>query len=626
MLYDNALLLRFYTDAFRAFGADADAATASDIGTYLLREMQSPKGGFYSAQDADSEGEEGKFFVWTEEEVESALAGDPVASEVARRYFGVTKEGNFEGSGATVRAKPPAFRGGIGDGQAGRGGRRRPHPRDREDADGARETREALRDEKVLELERLTIGAPRTPRSPSANLRRLRGHKRRPPREGPASEGRVARLAKARRGEGSRVPTTTRSSAPPRSISRATGNERYLASARLIADQLILLFWDPAGGGFFFTPNDGEKLITRSKDPFDQATPSGGSIAGLVLLKLSAIADEKYGESARRHLESLAPAAVDNPFAFGQTLGVLDRLVRGSTDVVILGKKDDSVAKALHRAAFQRTANRISSGPTRPSVVDGSGSAPHGRRRRATGGAYAGRGRTCSAPVRSADDLPRFAAVARSVTVVVRRCCVVVGTAALPKPVHVPLLRDRRAPGPGADRCCRCSGWPIHTSRRSIRWRTNAQQTPARAVASIVAIDAVAIGTETADRHADRGCAARTQQNCAPPSRTFRIERMQMPESADRRRPRPRCHRRRPRRRRPQSRRHHPPRAAAAVGLAPAVPDPAVPAVPPDPPGAPPLPVVPPVPPDPDLPPVVPVPPDVPPEPVDLPPLPPAPP
>ncbi len=104
MLYDNALLMRLYSDAFRAFGDEGYAATASDIGTYLLREMQSPRGGFYSAQDADSEGEEGKFFVWTEAEVREVLQDDALAADVALRYYGITEHGNFESSGATVLA------------------------------------------------------------------------------------------------------------------------------------------------------------------------------------------------------------------------------------------------------------------------------------------------------------------------------------------------------------------------------------------------------------------------------------------------------------------------------------------------------------------------------------------
>jgi uncharacterized protein YyaL (SSP411 family) len=188
----------------------------------------------------------------------------------------------------------------------------------------------------------------------------------------------------------------------------ATGNESYLSSAVRIADEIIARFWDSADGGFFFTPSDGEKLITRSKDPFDQAIPSGSSVASLVLSKLASIVDDKYGELARRHLESIAPAAVDNPFAFGQTIGVLDRLVRGATDVVILGKRDDPAAKALHRAAFAAylpNRNVVWADPSRPESLAAARALTSDKPSAARAVAYVCRDRTCSAPVHTADEL-----------------------------------------------------------------------------------------------------------------------------------------------------------------------------------------------------------------------------
>jgi uncharacterized protein YyaL (SSP411 family) len=188
----------------------------------------------------------------------------------------------------------------------------------------------------------------------------------------------------------------------------ATGDERHLASARRIADEIILRFSDQVEGGFFFTPSDGEKLITRSKDPFDQAIPSGGSIASLALLKLSAIADEKYGEFARRYLESIAPSAVDNPFAFGQTIGVLDRLVRGSTDVVILGSSEDPDAKDLHRAAFGAylpNRNIVWADPRRPASMTAASVLTSDKPTDLRAVAYVCRERACSPPVRTGEEL-----------------------------------------------------------------------------------------------------------------------------------------------------------------------------------------------------------------------------
>src|SRR5690606_16748701 len=102
MLYDNALLLRLYVDAHRALGEPLFADTARQIAGWLLSEMQSEEGGFFSALDADSEGEEGKFYVFELAEVEKLLADDPLALEVAKRHFGLSEEGNFEETGACV--------------------------------------------------------------------------------------------------------------------------------------------------------------------------------------------------------------------------------------------------------------------------------------------------------------------------------------------------------------------------------------------------------------------------------------------------------------------------------------------------------------------------------------------
>jgi uncharacterized protein YyaL (SSP411 family) len=188
----------------------------------------------------------------------------------------------------------------------------------------------------------------------------------------------------------------------------ATANARYVGASARLADQLLLQFWDEAEGGFFFTPNDGEKLIIRSKDPFDQAVPSGGSIAALALLRLGAIADEQYGEPARRYLEQVAPSALDNPFAFGQTIGVLDRLVRGPTDVVILGAPNDVRAAALHREAFARylpNRNVVWADPADVASLAAASLLTQGKPFDRGPVAFVCRGRSCSAPVSEPGEL-----------------------------------------------------------------------------------------------------------------------------------------------------------------------------------------------------------------------------
>jgi uncharacterized protein YyaL (SSP411 family) len=413
MLYDNALLVRLYTDAFRAFGDDAYAATASDIGTYLLREMQSPRGGFYSAQDADSEGEEGKFFVWTEAEVRELLRDDALAAEAALRYFGITEHGNFESSGATVLAENRPL-------SAVAAALDKPLPEVRDALTRAsmkmlaqRETREKpFRDEKILaSWNGLLIGALADASTALGEGSLLTAAEKAFDcvEQALVSGGRVMRLVKGDivKGPGF-LDDHSFLAAAALDLYEATGNEARLESARRIADQMIARFWDQAEDGFFFTPGDGEKLIARSKDPFDQSIPSGGSLACLALLKLGAMVDEKYSEPARRYLERIAPVALENPFGFGQTIAVLDRLVRGSTDIVILSPKGDAGGAALHRAALEAyvpNRNVVLADPGRPESMQAArlltADKPAGER----AVAYLCRGRTCSAPVTMPDEL-----------------------------------------------------------------------------------------------------------------------------------------------------------------------------------------------------------------------------
>jgi len=407
MLYDNALLLRLYTDAFRAFGDDAYAATARDIGAYLLAEMQSPAGGFFASQDADSEGEEGKFFVWTEDQIRSALAGDELAARTALRYYGVTAAGNFESSGATVLHEDRPLTAVAAELEMPLADVEQALTRARSKLWAAREKREkTFRDEKILaSWNGLVIGALANAASPLGAPSLLAAAVRaydRVERELVSERG-VARLVKdgVVRGPGFLDDYAFLASAAL-DLYEATGHHRYVGAAARLADQLLLQFWDSGEGGFFFTPNDGEKLITRSKDPFDQAVPSGGSIAASVLLRLGALSDEKYGEPARRYLEQVAPSALDNPFAFGQTIGVLDRLVRGSTDVVILGAVDDARAAALHRAAlasYLPNGNVVWADPADAASIAAATLLTRDKPSDGTPVAFMCRDRTCSVPV-----------------------------------------------------------------------------------------------------------------------------------------------------------------------------------------------------------------------------------
>ena len=413
MLYDNALLLRLYTDAFRAFHDDAYAATARDIGTYLLREMESPGGGFFASQDADSEGEEGKFFVWDEEEIRAALEGDELAADTAVLHYGVTDEGNFESTRKTVLHQNGLLRAVASELEKPLAEVEAALLRAREKLRITREKREKpFRDEKILaSWNALVIGALADAASVLGRPELLAAAVRafdRVEKDLVTSRG-VERLVKdgVVRGPGFLDDYAYLASAAL-DLYDATGTRRYVDVAKRLADQIMARFWDDAGGGFYFSPSDGEKLITRNKDPFDQAVPSGGSIAALVLLRLAAMVDETYVEPARRYLERVAPNALDNPFAFGQTIGVLDRLVRGSVDVVILGAKGDPRAEALHRAALARYLPNRNVAWADPSDPASLAAAPRLTGQKPAGSApsaFVCRDRTCSAPVTTPEEL-----------------------------------------------------------------------------------------------------------------------------------------------------------------------------------------------------------------------------
>jgi uncharacterized protein YyaL (SSP411 family) len=416
MLYDNALLLRLYVDAYRAFGDADHAETARATARYVLAEMTDGEGGFYATQDADSEGEEGRFFVWTPEDVTRALGGDTKLAELVMPHLGVTPEGNFEHSKSTVLslAKPASA-------LAVQHGR----PPSEIQADLARAKRlmrserekriKPFRDEKILtSWNGLMIGA-------MAEASRALGE----PAFLAAAEkafafvlrvlvpgGKVMRLAKGGIVKGpSFLDDYSFLASASLDLYEATGDPSYVARARALMDQAIELFWDEAGASFFFTPEGGEKLIVRAKDPFDQAIPSGASVAMGVLLRLATLADENYGKFATRALEAVAGAAIENPFGFGQTLCVLDRLVRGSVDVVLVGARSDARTKALAEVVFARYLPNRTLAWLDPSVpASRAACAVLGEDKAEKGEpvAYVCRGRTCSLPVATPMELEKL--------------------------------------------------------------------------------------------------------------------------------------------------------------------------------------------------------------------------
>ncbi len=341
MLYDNALLARLYLDAGRALNEPEFLTVAREILDYVLREMTSPEHGFYSTQDADSEGEEGKFFIWTPEEVQ-AILGDKLAP-IAERYFDISEEGNFEGSNILHRT--------IELTDAAKQFKITPE----EMADAIRAIKEKLfaarekrikpgRDEKILAawngmmISAFAEGyrALHEPRYLEAAERAVDfvitklwdGHAlRRSYKDGVARFN--AYLEDYAIVANAMIDTY-----------QASLDAKYLAHARTLGDVILERFLDKQRGGFFFTSEDHEELITRFKGAFDGSTPSGNSASVMALLRLHAYSgDERYFREAERTIKLFHEFMEKQPFAFSHLLEGVDLYMRGPVEVVIIGDR-----------------------------------------------------------------------------------------------------------------------------------------------------------------------------------------------------------------------------------------------------------------------------------------------
>jgi uncharacterized protein YyaL (SSP411 family) len=351
MLYDNALLSRLYLHAYLVTGKTFYRRIAEETLDYVVREMTSPEGGFYSTQDADSEGEEGKFFLWTPAEIEAALP--PGDAALFMRYYDVTRQGNFEGKnilhvvGADL-SRPQGEEGtphGVGaDLSRPGGGEETQLQRSRELLFKAREQRvKPGRDEKILtswnglmlrsfaeaarHLDRAGYLQVAT-RNAEFLLRELR------------REGRVLRTYKDGRGRlNGYLEDYAFLADGLLALYEASFETRWFVEARRLMDEAITLFADQQNGGFFDTGSDHEALVSRPKDIMDNATPAGNSVAAEVLLRLAAFTgEEKYQQRAGDYLRSLADIMVQHPQAFGHALGALDFAISQAKEIAIIGE------------------------------------------------------------------------------------------------------------------------------------------------------------------------------------------------------------------------------------------------------------------------------------------------
>jgi len=326
MLYDNALLARAYLHGWQLSGEPGLEEVCRDTLDWALREMRGPEGGFYSALDADSEGIEGRFYVWTVGELRDVLGGD---AEAAIAWFGATEQGNF------VDPHHPAPGWNVLDDRGGRpDGAAQARIRSRLLEVRERRVRPGLDEKRLTSWNALTIAAlaeagaalsaPRYTEAAIACaefvLRDLRD-----------SDGRLLRTYNDGR---AKIDGFLEDHAflleALLALFETTCEERWFVEARALADTLIARFADPENGGFFSTAAEddggrgGEALITRRKDLEDSPIPAGGSSAAMGLLRLAELTgDEEYEHQALGVLALLREIAPRHPTAFGHLLQVL---------------------------------------------------------------------------------------------------------------------------------------------------------------------------------------------------------------------------------------------------------------------------------------------------------------
>lgn len=364
MLYDNAQLARVYLHLYQiesqreeqAAGpaprsSDLFRRVAVEILEYVRREMLDDAGGFYSTQDADSEGEEGKFFVWTPEEIESILGAEDAS--IFNFYFDISEDGNFEGKNIlniklseeetckALNITPDRLFGVIERGKKllfeAREGRIKP-----------------FRDEKVLTAwnglmmaafaeASVILNEPSYLDIAKLNADFLINNVQ--------EDGRVLRTWKDGKAKlNGYIEDYADLADGLLELYQAGGDVRYYNEAARLADAMITEFWDENGGGFFFTSNDHEQLIVRNKDLYDNATPSGNSVAADVLLKLAKLSgDDRYERFAVAVLRLASIQIERHPQGFGRALSVIEFVNSPVREIALIGDKNGELLNEAYK-------------------------------------------------------------------------------------------------------------------------------------------------------------------------------------------------------------------------------------------------------------------------------------
>jgi hypothetical protein len=402
MLYDNALLARAYLHGWQVLGHERYRRVCEETLDWLLREMRGPEGGFYSAYDADSEGEEGKFYVWTPDEMRAVLESAaavgargpdaepaPLDTDAILAYYGVTEAGNFEGKNILH----------LADGAAA------PAPAG---LDAARAALLAARAERVppgLDDKRLcswnglaiaalaeagaVLGRPDYLDAAAACAEFIFGSMR-------DEDGRLLRTYKDGRAHlNAYLEDHAFLVEALLTLYEAGFDPRWFKEARALAESMIERFGDAERGGFFTTSTDHEDLIARRKEVGDHPIPAGQSSAALGLLRLAALSGEaRFADRAAGVFALFGEPMINHPDSFAHLLRALDFHLASKREVALVGQ-DTSALEAIVRSEF------------RPNVVVAGGPAgavdpPLLDARTEIGGepaAYVCEGFTCNLPV-----------------------------------------------------------------------------------------------------------------------------------------------------------------------------------------------------------------------------------
>ncbi len=357
MLYDNALLVWTYLEAYQATKKSCYRRVVEETLEYVLREMTCPDGGFYASQDADSPGGEGAFFVWTPQEIKTVLGESDGA--LACEYFGVSEAGNFE-HGASVLHLPYTPEEFAAKAQMTVSEFAAWLTHAKKTLFDARERREKPgRDEKILTawnglmisaLARAyqVLGDPKYLKTAAEAARFCLAHLKRDKKLLRSYKDGQAKFNAYLEDYAFFITGLL-------DLYEAGFEIQWVKAAQALSAVMVEQFWDEAGGGFFFTGKDHEALPVRSKNAYDGATPSGNSAAVSVLLRLAELTDQReFRAKAEQTLRAFRNVMEQAPGSFAHMLCALDFYLGPSVQIAILGEQGDSRTRELLKTIWTR--------------------------------------------------------------------------------------------------------------------------------------------------------------------------------------------------------------------------------------------------------------------------------